>query len=252
MLFQVLFSCVRVLFYKFILYFTFDALMTAMVINTNDTARLVAQLLSVALAMSLETIYAKKKYKIRFSTINQGSLLKNLILCIWLGIGFNLFNNWVFKWNVVSDYVAYLESNSKIHYNIIIKSPILIIYSGIFAPAIEELFFRGIIHNRLETKYSLTATCIITAVIWALFHNLWYTYLYVIPIGIVISFVYTKRKNILFPIAIHIGNNLFNLIGRAFGWYGLINQKAVGVGFIMIVIGIVVFCMQITKEEVRL
>ncbi|MSS09761.1 CPBP family intramembrane metalloprotease [Clostridium sp. WB02_MRS01] len=108
------------------------------------------------------------------------------------------------------------------------------------------------IHNRLETKYSLTATCIITAVIWALFHNLWYTYLYVIPIGIVISFVYTKRKNILFPIAIHIGNNLFNLIGRAFGWYGLINQKAVGVGFIMIVIGIVVFCMQITKEEIRL
>lgn len=75
---------------------------------------------------------------------------------------------------------------------------------AIVAPVVEEIIFRGIMIERLGTKYSYKHAVIISSVIFGILH--------VSPVGafifgVVLSLVYLKTGSLMIPVLIHIANN---------------------------------------------
>ena len=91
-----------------------------------------------------------------------------------------------------------------------IDSTILIfdlITSIIFAPIIEELFFRGVLFNRLKIRTGLVPAMIISSILFAIGHDFG-GIISAFLFGICMCILYLKTDNILVPMSIHFINNL--------------------------------------------
>lgn len=73
-----------------------------------------------------------------------------------------------------------------------------------FAPAVEEIFFRGFLYNALRTRLPVVIAAILQAAFFAMLHR--YDLLHssaIFLIGIALVVVYEKRKNLLAPMFVH-------------------------------------------------
>ncbi len=78
-------------------------------------------------------------------------------------------------------------------------------------PAIcEELLFRGVIVNSLKSKGYMFAI-FISAFMFAIFHFSLSQLIYPFCFGIILSVVYLKTNNLLFPILLHFANNALSV-----------------------------------------
>ena len=78
-------------------------------------------------------------------------------------------------------------------------------------PAIcEELIFRGILVNALKSKGEIFAI-ILSSVMFSIFHFSPAQLIYPICFGLILSIVYLRTKNILFPILLHFINNALSI-----------------------------------------
>lgn len=94
---------------------------------------------------------------------------------------------------------------------LITDSPIWVItlVAVIIGPIVEELIFRKLIIDRLSVFGDLTAV-ITSAVLFGLFHGNLYQFFYAAGLGIVLGYIYTKTRNVIYPIIIHM---LINFMG---------------------------------------
>lgn len=83
------------------------------------------------------------------------------------------------------------------------------LYSVIIAPVIEEIFFRGIAHDRLAKAMPVPLAAIISSVGFAVIHGELLAIIVAFVCGLVLSLLYSKFNTVLVPIAFHIGFNLF-------------------------------------------
>ena len=83
-----------------------------------------------------------------------------------------------------------------------------ILFVVILAPAAEELFFRKFLIDRFSV-YSVRGTILLSAVSFAIFHQNLFQVFYAGFIGAIFAWVYTKTKNVLYPIVLHVGINFF-------------------------------------------
>jgi len=97
-----------------------------------------------------------------------------------------------------------------------------IIASGIVGPILEEILFRYILLNRLLTFNSKTLSIIISAIVFALFHNGIINIIYAFILGLILSIIYLKYKNIKTSIIIHISANMIVSFLTQFNSYILI------------------------------
>lgn len=82
-----------------------------------------------------------------------------------------------------------------------------VISSVILAPIIEELFFRGVLFNRLKIRTGIIAAMIISSALFAIGHEfggITSAFLF----GICMCIIYLKTDNILMTMSIHFLNNL--------------------------------------------
>ena len=82
-----------------------------------------------------------------------------------------------------------------------------VISSIILAPIIEELFFRGVLFNRLKIRTGVIAAMIISSAIFAIAHEfggITSAFLF----GLCMCIIYLKTDNILMTMSIHFLNNL--------------------------------------------
>ncbi|WP_304093559.1 CPBP family intramembrane glutamic endopeptidase [Methanobrevibacter ruminantium] len=82
-----------------------------------------------------------------------------------------------------------------------------VISSVILAPIIEELFFRGVLFNRLKIRTGIIAAMIISSALFAIGHEfggITSAFLF----GICMCIIYMKTDNILMTMSIHFLNNL--------------------------------------------
>ena len=78
-------------------------------------------------------------------------------------------------------------------------------------PAIcEELLFRGVIVNCLKQKGYMFAI-FMSSIMFAIFHFSLSQLIYPFCFGIILSVVYLKTKNLLFPILLHFANNALSV-----------------------------------------
>jgi membrane protease YdiL (CAAX protease family) len=135
-----------------------------------------------------------------------------MFLSIILGVAFNLFDHWPYLIPYVAAEAARLGFGTPEYIEAVKTSPFLMLYIGIIGPILEEFFYRGILFNQCELELGVKRACFFSALIWAVSHGWWGSFLYVFPMGIIISYFYHKTRNILIPILIHGMNNFYSVI----------------------------------------
>lgn len=80
------------------------------------------------------------------------------------------------------------------------------IYISLIGPIVEEFIFRGLLLNRLATKFNMMVGIFITNIIFAVFHS---DILGAFMFGFILSILYLKSGNLLLPIIVHVLNNSY-------------------------------------------
>lgn len=90
---------------------------------------------------------------------------------------------------------------------------LVIIVSVIFAPIVEEIFYRGIIFKKMLESYSLTISILITSFLFALMHWNLESLLAYFLIGLAFTYIYYLTKALWLNILLH---GFYNLLSSCF------------------------------------
>ena len=150
-------------------------------------------------------IYLYKKYNKKEDKIK----VNKILLMIPLGMFISLFYNMI---TISFMEVVVVDMNKIILYSYLI----------IVGPIFEEMVFRYIGLRNAKEEYSLKKAIIITSILFALLHSGLLNMIYAFLIGIVLSYVYVRYKNIMYPIVLHISANLMSVCITDFSLIALI------------------------------
>jgi len=150
-------------------------------------------------------IYLYNKYKIKESKIK----LNKLLLMVPLGLSISLFYNML---------TIKFQMSATIDLNIIL----LVLYLVIFAPLFEEFVFRYIALRKARENFSDKKAIILVSIVFALMHSGILNIIYAFLIGVVLSYVYIKYKNIVYPLVLHISANLMSVCITDFNLIALV------------------------------
>ena len=167
----------------------------------------------------IEIIYVVFKYKDKKIKVEQ----YNLFPYILLGIGVTTTYNMIL-------FAMNLGNEVNININIVFD----IICSGVVGPIFEETLFRYSFINYLKKFNSTKMSIIISSIVFAICHTGITTIIYAFIIGLVNSYLYIKKKNILVPIVIHMSTNIFVNVLNIFNPYILI------IGIFLIVLSVTI------------
>lgn len=179
----------------------------------------------IIITILIVTVYHKKlKAKISGCYTNRVQIMKRL--CLYVGVllgltaGIYLINIFIFP--QMSDYIGENQSiiNTVLLGNL---NPYIVIVVVILSPIVEEFIFRyGLINNLLKNR-NIIIQVLVSSIIFSFIHiglaqmTLSITYfghllLLYMPMSIVYSYVYVKERNIVFPLSLHVLNNIGSII----------------------------------------
>lgn len=94
----------------------------------------------------------------------------------------------------------------------------IILGTGVMAPFIEEIIFRGLIQKELEKNLPVTAAVIIQGILFGLYHGNPLQIIYTAPLGILLGFVYVWTRSIWAPMVVHAFlNNTSTFLSKVLG-----------------------------------
>lgn len=151
----------------------------------------------------------KTKERIRYSTLLQ---------CIVIGAGaLGLSTLWVMaagKIPMLAEEMQLFEKFNSMHsYGGFLS---IIVLPVILAPIIEEIAFRGIVFQGMEKVRKGVLPILISAFLFGLMHMMLIQSVYTFIMGFIAGIIYSKRRNLLYPIVIHMTNNLISSAQVAF------------------------------------
>lgn len=167
----------------------------------------------------IEIIYVIFKYKGKKIKVEQYNLFPYILLGIGITTTYNMI---LFAMNLGNE----VDTNINIVFNIIC--------SGIVGPIFEETLFRYSFINYLKKFNNTKMSIIISSIVFAICHTGITTIMYAFIIGLVNSYLYIKKKNILVPIVIHMSANIFVNVLNIFNPYILI------IGIFLIVLSVTI------------
>ena len=167
----------------------------------------------------IEIIYVVFKYKGKKIKVEQYNLFPYILLGIGVTTTYNMI---LFAMNLGNE----VNTNINIVFNIIC--------SGVVGPIFEETLFRYSFINYLKKFNSTKMSIIISSIVFAICHTGITTIIYAFIIGLVNSYLYIKKKNILVPIVIHMSTNIFVNVLNIFNPYILI------IGIFLIVLSVTI------------
>lgn len=109
-------------------------------------------------------------------------------------------------------------SGTPVNMNIIL----VILASGFIGPIMEELLFRYIYLNKLLKFNNENTSIMISTFVFAILHGNLYNIIYAFVIGLILSKIYLKYKNITASIIVHISANLIVILLTNYNTYILI------------------------------
>ncbi|MBC2003714.1 CPBP family intramembrane metalloprotease [Listeria booriae] len=90
--------------------------------------------------------------------------------------------------------------------------PLMIVFTSVLAPILEEIVFRKIIYGGLASRMNIHVAAVISSLFFGLMHmDLAYLLVYFV-IGLILCYMYTKTKRIAVPIAAHMLMNVIAMI----------------------------------------
>lgn len=130
--------------------------------------------------------------------------IKNLGIYLMIGIGCQLFMSRILM------YLRPLLKTLFIYYDDTISSLfdadaiVVAVYVIILAPIVEELMLRGILLTRLRHGISFTAANVIQAAVFGIYHWDIVQGIYAFVIGLILGYIYEKKRTLLAPIIVHV------------------------------------------------
>ncbi len=94
------------------------------------------------------------------------------------------------------------------------STTIAILVLVVFAPFVEEVFFRGLLYNKFKTLIGTNAGIFMTAVVFALFHMEPEVIIPLFIVGFIMTYMYEKLGSIWPVILFHVLNNAVALIAE--------------------------------------
>lgn len=97
-------------------------------------------------------------------------------------------------------------------------APMLVLGSVLFAPVAEELFYRGMLFTALRRRLPLWPAMGVSSALWALNHvqtsleGYLLVMLIIIPLGLLLAWVYHRKGSLVVPIVAHATFNLIQVI----------------------------------------
>jgi membrane protease YdiL (CAAX protease family) len=88
----------------------------------------------------------------------------------------------------------------------------------IVAPIVEESIFRGAMYGPLSRKFGHRGSIVLTALIWAFWHNNIKSFAGVFIAGIILSYVYANSQSVIPNTVIHILHNFTSFITFLYLW----------------------------------
>lgn len=84
---------------------------------------------------------------------------------------------------------------------------IILLFVGILAPVLEEIFFRKLLIDRLYVYGDLPAI-LISGILFGLVHGNFYQFFYAASLGIVMGYVYIRTGKLRYTVALHMAINI--------------------------------------------
>ena len=169
-------------------------------IITNESKLYNLTTIITMISLILLSLYLLKKHKIKEEKIEINKIIPIIILGLSISLFFNMLT------------INIQEENPLTNLNIIL----LVSYIVIIAPIFEELLFRYIALRDARNNYKDKTAIIIISLIFSLMHTGIITIIYTFLLGIILSHIYIKYKNIVYPIILHSSANLMSLLLNKF------------------------------------
>ena len=136
-----------------------------------------------------------------------GRFIQVLSICFAVGYVANVVSNiFLTAWTLISG----ITVNNDVMEAVSLVDPIqMILMVGILGPILEEFFFRKLLIDRIR-PYGELPSILITALLFALFHQSAVQFLYAFAVGIILGYVYYRTGNFLIVTMLHISFNIIS------------------------------------------
>lgn len=165
-----------------------------------------------------------------------------------LALGLTGFINTVLNLLPESWLNSYAEASDSLNYG---SFPAMVISTGLCAPLLEEIMFRGLILSRLKKAMPAWVAILISSVLFGLAHGqiLWFTY--AAFLGVILCLVKERTGSILSTMLIHV---IFNNLGTLISCFEFEITPAMYIGtmiagFLMMVLGLYLLLAKKKSQE---
>lgn len=207
-------SIIPVLKYMFLSYFViFISFLIYGIIGDSNVEYFVNNYATYILVIFnvIYMVYLIKKYHINY---RKSSTIVPLFM---LGIGFSCFSNMI---------ILFVRTNEVVPIDICL----LFFSSVIVGPLVEEIIFRYLLIGELSKFNNKLITILLGSFIFAIMHTGLINIIYAFALGIILSVIYIKNRNLTSSIIVHSSANLMTLFLTGYSEYILL------LGFILLVI----------------
>lgn len=186
------------------------------------------QLLRLILMYLFIVLRNKKRTDKDYIIIKYQGFLPDSWKMLVIGLGVAGFGNWVISllFALIGDLPSVTNTidqfNNAFQLNGGLDFFLMILGAVILAPISEEILFRGLVFEKLKSIYTLPWTIVLSGLIFGIYHLNILQGVNTFIMGMVLSFVYYYRRNIMDTILIHIVNNFFALTVGLNETFGLI------------------------------
>ncbi len=161
--------------------------------------------------------YYKRMHKSEVFNKPDKKSYKYLAICIAIGVAsLFLLSGSLNYFQLLIDKLGFKSATLSYKLNSPGKYLISLISLAVIPAICEELIFRGVIVNGLKSK-GTTFAIILSSIMFSMFHFSASQLIYPFCFGLILSIVYLRTQNIIFPIILHFTNNALSLSIQYFG-----------------------------------
>ena len=200
----------------------------------------------------LKIIFTYKK--LNFSFVVKGLIYLSSIMTIYYIISFIFDNSFLFNFFKYFNDILTGKKNITVYDILVLEKlqkprfePFMLIGTVIIGPIFEEIFYRGLLYNKLKQISNAFIAVFISSILFAFLHIPGYGFnikmFSLVLDGILLTYCYEKTNNIYVPILVHSINNFFIFLFNYVYFYFLIV-----IYFIIFIAGIIIAIQEIKKH----
>lgn len=123
------------------------------------------------------------------------------------------------------------------------RNPVIIIYTCLILPVLEELFFRGILYNSIKRYHRTIYAVIFSAILFGISHMNLVQFISAVYMGLIIGYVISITNDLRLGMLIHIANNTYSLILNYFMKSDFIPYhvmvSSIAIGFLILIFSLI-------------